>query len=355
MPIVKEGDRWRFDTEAGSEEVIARRIGRNEMSAIDTSRAYVAAQLRYAEQGHDGKPAGLYAMALSSDPGKENGLYWPAKRRQKTESARRPGRAGRPGWHDAPRPDVAHAVSWLLLQDPEGARPRRAGRGQELRGERRHVRRVCAGRLAGGVRRDRRDDVHRRPRRRGSPAGSGAEDRLGSAGDHRFQPRRGVGGGRSRRSRRRNGRAPGSPTLLDDGNPVGRPSAVEAERHADRQADCGDRFTSEVLRVEDDHVAENRGRGRRHTTGSSRRPRSRRRAFARTPAPRSCGLGRSRAPRSSAAACHASSPVRRPRHRPPLIRGNSSPRSSITVSVSRPDGRCSVHRTRIGAPSLGPF
>ena len=39
VPIVKEGDRWRFDTEAGREEVIARRIGRNEMSAIDTSRA----------------------------------------------------------------------------------------------------------------------------------------------------------------------------------------------------------------------------------------------------------------------------------------------------------------------------
>ncbi len=78
VPIVKEGDRWRFDTGAGREEVIARRIGRNETSAIDTSRAYVAAQLRYAEEGHDGKPAGLYAMAVNSDPGKQNGLYWPA-------------------------------------------------------------------------------------------------------------------------------------------------------------------------------------------------------------------------------------------------------------------------------------
>ena len=83
VPIVKEGDRWRFDTEAGREEVITRRIGRNEMSAIDTSRAYVAAQLRYAEQGHDGKPAGLCAMTFNSDPGKQNGLCWPAARRQK--------------------------------------------------------------------------------------------------------------------------------------------------------------------------------------------------------------------------------------------------------------------------------
>ena len=83
VPIVKEGDRWRFDTEAGREEVINRRIGRNEMSAIDSSRAYVAAQVRYAEQGHDGKPGGLYAMTFNSDPGKQNGLYWPAARRQK--------------------------------------------------------------------------------------------------------------------------------------------------------------------------------------------------------------------------------------------------------------------------------
>jgi len=83
VPIVKEGDRWRFDTETGREEVIARRIGRNEMAAIDTSRAYVAAQLRYAAQGHDGKPAGLYAMTFRSDTGKQNGLYWPAARRQK--------------------------------------------------------------------------------------------------------------------------------------------------------------------------------------------------------------------------------------------------------------------------------
>ena len=83
VPLVKGADGWRFDTAAGKEEVLARRIGRNEMSAIASSRAYVTAQRRYAEQGHDGKPAGVHATKFQSDPGKENGLYWPTARGQK--------------------------------------------------------------------------------------------------------------------------------------------------------------------------------------------------------------------------------------------------------------------------------
>ena len=83
VPIVKDGSAWRFDTVAGKEEILARRIGRNELAAIDTARAYVTAQKRYAEQGHDGKAAGLYAVKFQSDQGKQNGLYWPAPRGQK--------------------------------------------------------------------------------------------------------------------------------------------------------------------------------------------------------------------------------------------------------------------------------
>jgi hypothetical protein len=80
VPLVKDGAGWRFDTAAGREEVLARRIGRNELEVIQTCMAYVTAQRRYAMQEHDGKPAGLYAAAFQSDPGKENGLYWPAAR-----------------------------------------------------------------------------------------------------------------------------------------------------------------------------------------------------------------------------------------------------------------------------------
>jgi hypothetical protein len=83
VPIVKGADGWRFDTAAGKEEVLARRIGRNELDVIATCHAYVAAQRRYAQQGHDGKPAGIHATKLQSDPGRENGLYWPAAHGQK--------------------------------------------------------------------------------------------------------------------------------------------------------------------------------------------------------------------------------------------------------------------------------
>ena len=83
VPLVKAADGWRFDTAAGKAEVLARRIGRNELAVIETCQAYVTAQKRYAQQGHDGKPAGLHAMTFASDPGKQNGLYWAAARGQK--------------------------------------------------------------------------------------------------------------------------------------------------------------------------------------------------------------------------------------------------------------------------------
>ena len=78
VPLVKSGKSWRFDSAAGKEEVLARRIGRNELAVIGICRSFVAAQHRYAQQGHDGKPAGLFATTFRSDPGKQNGLYWPA-------------------------------------------------------------------------------------------------------------------------------------------------------------------------------------------------------------------------------------------------------------------------------------
>jgi DUF2950 family protein len=83
VPLVKTGTRWRFDTAAGKEEVLARRIGRNELAVIATVRTYVDAQRSYARDGHDGKRAGLFAAAFASDPGRQNGLYWAAARGQK--------------------------------------------------------------------------------------------------------------------------------------------------------------------------------------------------------------------------------------------------------------------------------
>jgi len=77
VPLVKTNNRWRFDSAAGREEVVARRIGRNELAAIAICRTYVAAQSHYAAEGHDGKPAGAFATKFRSEPGKHDGLYWP--------------------------------------------------------------------------------------------------------------------------------------------------------------------------------------------------------------------------------------------------------------------------------------
>jgi Protein of unknown function (DUF2950) len=76
IPLVKEGQAWRFDTAAGAQEILYRRIGRNELTTIRVCQAYVDAQQEYAAQAHDGKPAGVYAQRIASTPGKHDGLYW---------------------------------------------------------------------------------------------------------------------------------------------------------------------------------------------------------------------------------------------------------------------------------------
>ena len=76
IPLVKEGKAWRFDTAAGAQEILYRRIGRNELNTIDVAQVYVDAQQEYAAQAHDGKPAGAYAQRIASTPGKHDGLYW---------------------------------------------------------------------------------------------------------------------------------------------------------------------------------------------------------------------------------------------------------------------------------------
>ena len=76
IPLVKDKTGWRFDTAAGREEILFRRIGRNELNTMKTCLIYVKAQKEYADKGHDGKPAGLFAQKFSSEPGKQDGLFW---------------------------------------------------------------------------------------------------------------------------------------------------------------------------------------------------------------------------------------------------------------------------------------
>jgi hypothetical protein len=77
IPIVKQGNAWRFDTAAGKEELLFRRVGRNELLTIDTLEELVEAQQEYAEGQRDSAGATQYAQKIFSDPDKKNGLYWP--------------------------------------------------------------------------------------------------------------------------------------------------------------------------------------------------------------------------------------------------------------------------------------
>ncbi|MFI5401909.1 MAG: DUF2950 domain-containing protein [Planctomycetota bacterium] len=79
VPIVKSGDIWVFDTAAGREEVFNRRIGKNELNAIQVCLAYCDTQREYYAQDRDGDGILEYAQKFKSSPGKQDGLYWPAK------------------------------------------------------------------------------------------------------------------------------------------------------------------------------------------------------------------------------------------------------------------------------------
>jgi len=77
IPLVRKDGLWRFDTAAGREEILFRRIGRNELDAIQSCLAYVDAQNEYAERDRTGAGANTYAQRIISEPGKKDGLYWP--------------------------------------------------------------------------------------------------------------------------------------------------------------------------------------------------------------------------------------------------------------------------------------
>lgn len=79
IPIVKKNNTWLFDTKAGKEEILNRRIGRNELNLIDVLNAYVDAQSEYASKVRNGDGVKQFAQKIISTKGKHNGLYWEAK------------------------------------------------------------------------------------------------------------------------------------------------------------------------------------------------------------------------------------------------------------------------------------
>lgn len=79
IPMVRDKGSWRFDTAAGRDEILYRRIGRNELSAIQTCLAYVDAQNEFADLSRTETGVATYAQRIVSRLGKKDGLYWPAE------------------------------------------------------------------------------------------------------------------------------------------------------------------------------------------------------------------------------------------------------------------------------------
>jgi DUF2950 family protein len=76
IPLVKNGDSWQFDTQQGRQEIINRRIGRNELNTVSAMQGYQEAQFDYANTDRDGDGVLEYAQKLQSEPGKFDGLFW---------------------------------------------------------------------------------------------------------------------------------------------------------------------------------------------------------------------------------------------------------------------------------------
>ena len=127
MPIVKKGDTWIFDTEAGREELLNRRIGHNELLAINACRAYVEAQREYYNMPEpDGVQIPKYAQHMISSPGRKDGLYWPTADGEKESplgplvaKAKEEGYMGERGADESgPRPFHGYYFRMLKRQGP---------------------------------------------------------------------------------------------------------------------------------------------------------------------------------------------------------------------------------------------
>jgi hypothetical protein len=76
VPLVRRNGKWHFDSAAGKVEILAHRIGENEVNAVEVCRGYVEAQMEYAARDHDKGGVLEYAQKIVSSAGKQDGLYW---------------------------------------------------------------------------------------------------------------------------------------------------------------------------------------------------------------------------------------------------------------------------------------
>jgi DUF2950 family protein len=131
VPLVKSAEGWRFDPGVGIEELRERRIGRNELAAMQTLLAIWDAQREYASDYRDGDTFLKYASRLASSPGKRDGLYWPTKPGEAPSPVGPPlADAGTP----ATSPDGYHGYHYKLLTR-QGAHAKGGAYDYQLRGK----------------------------------------------------------------------------------------------------------------------------------------------------------------------------------------------------------------------------
>jgi hypothetical protein len=129
IPLVRGPEGWHFDTATGKEELLDRRIGRNEITTIEVARAYVDAQFEYAQEDRNGDGVREYAQKLMSSAGANDGLYWPTGENQ-AESPMGPlvaeavAEGYNPGGGNGPKPYHGYFYRMLTAQGehvPRGA------------------------------------------------------------------------------------------------------------------------------------------------------------------------------------------------------------------------------------------
>ena len=241
IPLVKEAGGWRFDVDAGHTEITAREIGRNELTVVQSLLAIVDAQRDYSALDPMKTGVATYARRLLSSPGKKDGLYWETKPGEPESPLGALVAKAQPGDREI---DGYYGYHYRLLY----------GQGPAAKGGAYSY--LVNGRMIGGfgviawpvqLRRDRRDELHRQPGRRGLRAGSRARNGAARRGHHAVRPGQGLAEG-------------------------GHDAAVtKGERHDCSQSTrrCDDGLPGRRLRPAVDHPREGRGRSARRPAPAS--------------------------------------------------------------------------------------
>jgi hypothetical protein len=116
VPVVKKGKKWSFDAKKGRDELVNRRIGKNELATIQTCLAYVDAQREYTARDRDGDGLLEYAQKFVSSPGKKDGLYWDTKPgEEQSPFGELFARATKEGYQRADKPVPYHGYLFKIL------------------------------------------------------------------------------------------------------------------------------------------------------------------------------------------------------------------------------------------------